>query len=114
MDNHARAMGASFIILSLIVSPAAFAAAEDPAPEKPAAQAQPDDRSYLPPWMQGQGGAENANAPGNGAAEPSQRSAAVEGGAAKKAKIVSQGQRPRRHGSRGEGLFGGFAGLFGR
>lgn len=113
MGNHARTMGASFIILSLIVGPAASTAAEDPASERPAAQAQPDDKSYLPPWMR-QGGGENSNAPGNSAAAPVQPSAAVDDGAAKKAKVASEAQRPRRRGASGDVLFGGFGALFGR
>lgn len=118
MANNARAkLGASLIVLSLTLSSAAFSAGENAVPDKPAGQAQPDDRSYLPPWMQGKGGGETANMPtGNGAngAASGQPSAAVDDDAAKKAKIASQTQKSRRHDWPGETLIGGFVGLFGR
>jgi hypothetical protein len=115
MANNAQTIGASLVIvLSLTLSSAAFPAGEEAVPDKPAAQAQPDDRSYLPPSMQGKGGGENANTPGsNGAAAP-QPSVAADDDAAKKARVASQTQRPRRHGWPGEGLIGGFVGMFGR
>ena len=52
--------GASFLVLSLIIGPAAFAAAENAGQESPS-QAEQDSKSYLPPWMQGQGGGEKAS-----------------------------------------------------
>ena len=110
--------GASFLVLSLIVSPAAFAAADSSGQEKP--QAEAEAKSYLPPWMQGKGGSDNASAPataatpGNNATQSSKTAAAGDDDTAKrKARGASQGHRSHRHNSQGGAIFGGFAGLFG-
>ena len=47
--------GASFLVLSLIVGPAAFAATDNAGQETPS-QAVQDLKSYLPPGMQGRRG----------------------------------------------------------
>jgi len=109
--------GASFLVLSLIVGPAAFAAAENAGQESPS-QAEQDSKSYLPPWMQGQGGGEKAGAPANAAAPaaamPEKKSAAASDDDARKRKArAGHGRRSRRHGSPAD-FMSGFAGLFGR
>jgi hypothetical protein len=108
--------GASFLALSLIIGPAAFAAAENAGQESPS-QAEQDSKSYLPPWMQGQGGGEKATAPANTAAPaatPESKSAAATDDDAMKRKVrAGQGRRSHRHGSQAD-FMGGFAGFFGR
>ena len=115
MVNRAQwTFGASLMVLSLIMSPAAFAAAENVAPEKPA-QAQTEDKSYLPPWMQGGGSGENAKAPANNSSTEAKSTAADEDDAAKKkSKGAAQGQKSHRHSSPQDVLFNGFAEIFGR
>ncbi len=64
MVNHAKAkFAASFLVLSLMANPAAYAAAENTPGDKPS-QTEPETKSYLPPWMQGQGGADNGSTAG--------------------------------------------------
>ena len=116
--------GASFLVLSLIVSPAAFAAADSSGQDKP--QAEAEAKSYLPPWMQGKGGTNNASAPataatvtpatpGNNATQNSKIPGAGDNDTAKrKVRGASQGHRSHRHNSQGGATFGGFAGLFGQ
>ncbi len=119
MVNRARRnYGASFLVLSLIVSPAAFAAAESSAQDKP--QAEAEAKSYLPPWMQGKSGSDNASAPAtavtpdNNATQGSKTVAAGDDETPKrKVRGASQGHRSHRHSSQGGPIFGGFAGLFG-
>jgi hypothetical protein len=120
MANRARwTYGASFLVLSLIISPAAFAAAENSGQEKPS-QAEPDSRSYLPPWMQGQGGSEKASAPANTAAPannttPESKSAAADNEPIKRrVRAGSQVQQSHAHAAPADGFIGGFVGLFGR
>lgn len=112
--------GASFLVLSLIIGPAAFAAAENAGQESPS-QAEQDSKSYLPPWMQGQGGGEKAAAPANAAAPaampaatPESKSVAATDDNAMKRKVrAGQGRRSHRHGSPAD-FMGGFVGFFGR
>ena len=118
MLNHARwRLGASFLVLSLIIGPAAFAAAENSGQEKPS-QAEPDSKSYLPPWMQGQGGGEKASTPANSAASantttPERKSAAADNEPIKRrVRSGSQAQRSHRH-AQSDGIMGGFVGFFG-
>ena len=120
MANRARwTYGASFLVLSLIISPAAFAAAENSGQEKPS-QAEPDSRSYLPPWMQGQGGSEKASAPANTAApannttQESKSAAADNEPIKRRVRAGSQVQRSHPHAAPADGFIGGFVGLFGR
>ncbi len=54
--TKAAAMPA-ILAATLLLAPLAAAAPEGAAPEAPPAQAQPDDHSYLPPWMQPQANA---------------------------------------------------------
>ena len=113
--------GASFLILSLIIGPAAFAAAENSGQDNPP-QAEQDSKSYLPPWMQGQGSGEKAGTPATTATPaavtaPESKSALASDDDAMKRKVrgASQGRRSHRHGgSSGDGFMSGFAGLFGR
>ncbi len=112
--------GASFLVLSLIISPAVFAAANNSGQEKPS-QAEPDSKSYLPPWMQGQSGSETSSAAAASEAPaanttPGSKSAAVGDNdpARKKARAGSQEQRSHRHGSLPDGFISHFVGLFGR
>ncbi|MGC2394399.1 MAG: hypothetical protein WA579_00165 [Rhodomicrobium sp.] len=108
--------GASFLVLSLIIGPAAFAAAENAGQESPS-QAEQDSKSYLPSWMQGQGGGEKAAAPANAAAPaatPESKSVAATDDNAMKRKVrAGQGRRSHRHGSPAD-FMGGFVGFFGR
>jgi hypothetical protein len=119
MANRARwTYGASFLVLSLIISPVAFAAAENADQEKPS-QAEPDSKSYLPPWMQGQGGSEKASAPANAAAPannttPESKSAAADNAPTKRRlRAGSQAQRSHRRRAPTDDFTGGFAGFFG-
>jgi hypothetical protein len=127
MANRAGWMfGASFLVLSLIIGPAAFAAADNASQDSPS-QAEQDSKSYLPPWMQGQGGGEKPGAPANTAAPatttenksapaatPENKSvAATDDDATKKKVRAGQGRRSHRHGSPVD-FMGGFVGLFGR
>ncbi len=123
MVNRARwNCGASFLVLSLIVSPAAFAAAESSGQDKP--QAEAESKSYLPPWMQGKGGGDNASAPAAAAAAVTPDNNATQGSktaaaggdddaAKRKVRAGSQAHRSHRRSSSGGAIFGGFAGLFG-
>ncbi len=109
--------GASFLVLSLIVGPPAFAATDNAGQETPS-QAEQDSKSYLPPWMQGQGGGEKAAAPANAAAPAasapeSKSTAASDDGAMKRKARAGQGRRSHRSGSPAD-FMGGFVGLFGR
>jgi hypothetical protein len=109
--------GASFLVLSLIVGPAAFAATDNAGRETPS-QAEQDSKSYLPPWMQGQGGGEKAPAPANAAAPaatPESKSAAAptDDDATKRKARAGQGRKSHRYGSPAD-FMGGFVGLFGR
>lgn len=111
--------GASFLVLSLIIGPAAFAAAENAGQESPS-QAEQDSKSYLPPWMQGQGGSEKAGAPANAAAPattattPEGKSAAASNDDAMKRRVrAGQRRRSHRHGSPAD-FMSGFVGFFGR
>ena len=123
--------GASFLVLSLIIGPAAFAAADNAGQESPS-QAGQDSKSYLPPWMQGQGSSEKASAPANTAAPaataapaptatapattaaPESKSAAASDDDAMKRKVrTGQGRRSHRHGSPAD-FMSGFVGFFGR
>jgi hypothetical protein len=127
MTNRVRwKYGASFLVLSLIASPAAFAAADNSGQETPS-QAEPESKSYLPPWMQGQGGGEHASPPASSAtpaagttpatgATPGNGSATVSDDQAAKGQVrgASQGQRRRHHRSLDDGIIGGFVGFFGR
>ncbi len=121
MVNRARRKcAASFLVLSLIISPAAFAAAaESSSQDKP--QTEAEAKSYLPPWMQGKDGNENASAgapaaaatPNNNATQGSKTTAASDNDAPKrKIRGASQGHRSHRHAS--PAIFRGFAGLFGQ
>ena len=119
MANRARwTYGASFLVLSLIVSPAAFAAAENTDQEK-TSQAQPDSRSYLPPWMQGQGSGDKASAsantavPSNTSTTESKSAAADNEPVRKRVRAGSQVQRSRPRTAPAGDVFGGLAGLFG-
>ncbi len=109
--------GASFLVLSLITNSAAFAAAENSSQEKPS-QAEPESKSYLPPWMQGQGGGDNSNAPATSATNtaPGSKSAAASDNEPirRKARGGSQERRSHRHTSQPDGFVSGFVGLFGR
>jgi hypothetical protein len=113
--------GASFLVLSLIIGPAAFAAADNVGQESPS-QAGQDSKSYLPPWMQGQGSSEKASAPANTAAPattattptPESKSTAASNDDAMKRKVrAGQGRRSHRHGSPAD-FMSGFVGFFGR
>ena len=109
--------GASFLVLSLIIGPAAFAATDNASQESPS-QAEQDSKSYLPPWMQGQGGGEKAAAPANTAAPatstPENKSATAADNDAMKRKVrAGHGRRSHRHGSPAD-FMGGFVGFFGR
>jgi hypothetical protein len=117
MTNRAGwIFGASFLVLSLIIGPAAFAAAENAAQESPS-QAEQDSKSYLPPWMQGQGSSEKAAASANtaapAAAPESKSTAATDDDAMKKKVRAGQGRRSHWYGSPAD-FMGGFVGLFGR
>ena len=114
---------ASFLVLSLIIGPAALAAAENAGQESPS-QAEQDSKSYLPPWMQGQGGGEKTAAPANtaapattaapAAATPESKSVvATDDPAMKRKARAGQGRRSHRHGSPTD-FIGGFVGFFGR
>ncbi len=112
--------GAFFLVLSLIIGPAAFAAAENSGQEN-ASQAEQDSKSYLPPWMQGQGSGEKAGAPATAAAPaavtaPEGKSASTGDDDAMKKKVrgASQGRRSHRRGSSPDGFMSGFVGLFGQ
>jgi hypothetical protein len=119
MASRARwTLGASFLVLSVIISPAAFAATEDSGQEKPT-QAEPDSRSYLPPWMQGQGSTEKASGtantatPANNTASQS-KSAAVDNEPVKRrVRAGNQVRRSHRAAAPADGLMGGFVGFFG-
>ncbi len=120
MINRARRnYGMCFLVLSLIVSPAAFAAAESSATDNP--QAESEAKSYLPPWMQGKtGSSENASTtataatPDQKTAQPSKTEVQVNNETAKKkVRGANEGQRSHFHGSPAD-IFKGFAGLFGR
>lgn len=120
MTNRARwTYGASFLALSLMISPAAFAAAENSGQEKPS-QAEPDSKSYLPPWMQGQGGSEKASAPADTAAPANNATAESKPAAAdnepikRRPRAGSRVRRSHRHSAPDDGFVGGFVGLFGR
>ena len=95
------------------------AAAENSGQEKPS-QAEPDSRSYLPPWMQGQGGSEKASAPANTAApannttQESKSAAADNEPIKRRVRAGSQVQRSHPHAAPADGFIGGFVGLFGR
>ena len=47
----------AILAAALLLPPLAIAAPEGAAPEAPQAQVQPDDHSYLPPWMEPQANA---------------------------------------------------------
>jgi len=121
MINRVRwKYGASFLALSLIASPAAFAAADNSGQQTPS-QAEPESKSYLPPWMQGQGGGEHASPPASSAAPatgatPGNGSATVSDDQAAKGRMrgASQGQRRRHRRWSDDGIIGGFVGFFGR
>jgi hypothetical protein len=112
--------GASFLVLSLIINSAAFAAAENSGQEKPS-QAEPESKSYLPPWMQGQGGGENSSAPANSSSSATNTAPGTKSAAAsdnepirRKARGGSQERKSHRHNAQSDGFVSGFAGLFGR
>ncbi len=110
MVNSARGSGAAaLLIVALFASPAAYAAAEDSAVEKPV-QAAPDDRTYLPPWMQNPPVSAAAGAPLKEGA-PTQTAQTADTDAAKKAKSP---QGHRRRDWPGGALFRGVAEMFGR
>ncbi len=117
-DRTRCRFGASLLVLSLIIGPAAFAAAEDSGAEKPS-QAEPDSRSYLPPWMQGQGGSEKASAPGNAAApantttQESKSTAADNEPTKRRVRAGGQVRRSHAHAAPADGVMGGFIGFFG-
>jgi hypothetical protein len=129
MTNRVRwKYGASFLVLSLIASPAAFAAADNSGQETPS-QAEPESKSYLPPWMQGQGGGEHASPPASPAtpatggtpgpatgATPGNGSAATSDDQAAKGQVrgASQGQRRRHRRWSDDDIIGGVVGFFGR
>ena len=120
MANRARwTYGAAFLALSLMISPAAFAAAENTDQEKPS-QAEPDSKSYLPPWMQGQGGSEKASAPANTGAPANNTATESKSAAAdnepikRRPRAGSQVRRSHPHRAPDDGFIGGFVGLFGR
>jgi hypothetical protein len=101
----------------LILSPAAFAAAENSGQEK-TSQEEPDSKSYLPPWMQGKGGSEKAVAQANTASSanptPESKSAAADREPIRRRpRAGSQVRRSRPHGAPADGLMGGFVGFFG-
>jgi hypothetical protein len=116
--------GASFLVLSLIIGPAAFAATDNAGQESPS-QTEQDSKSYLPPWMQGQGGGEKAAAPATTTAAPANTAAPAatpesksvaaptDDNAMKRKARAGQGRRSHRHGSPAD-FMGGFVGLFGR
>jgi hypothetical protein len=87
---------AALLILSSILSQAASAAAED-AGAGTTPTAQPEAKSYLPPWMQDNGGAGNTGATGNNGPEAGKPVAVSEDDAKKKANSTGQGQRRHRH-----------------
>jgi len=105
--------GLALFACLMLASPASIQAAEDPAPA--AQPSKEDDRSYLPPWMQGQ---DTANS--NGVASANSAANAENGGAPAVANAdqalakgpSQQQQKPRR--SRSSGFLGSLAGLFGR
>ena len=111
-----RKFAASFIVFSLIICPAAFAAAEDsPSSQEKPAQAEPEAKSYLPPWMQSQGSGENPGAPAaNGTQANNAATAADDDAAKKKVPASNQGRKSHRHGSSPDNIISGFVGLFGR
>ncbi len=121
--------GASFLVLSLIIGPAAFAAAEN-AGQESRSQGEQESKSYLPPWMQGQGGGEKAGAPANTPApaatttpesksapattRPESKSAAASDNDARKRRVrAGRGRRSHRRGSPAD-FMSGFVGFFGR
>lgn len=107
---------ACFLVLSSVAAPSVFAAEETA--QEPPSQTAPDSRSYLPPWMQGQGGGqtpENAGAPAgaSGATSAGDASAATGAGSRRETRSAYGAHRPRRtHRGGGNDFFRGFAGLF--
>jgi hypothetical protein len=88
-----RAVGCAQLFvpaLALFISQAAAAAPEGGTQEAQPAQAQPDDHSYLPPWMQKR---EMAGI-GDGTAGPADPN---NPNSAQKTPALSQGQKPQRH-----------------
>jgi hypothetical protein len=112
-----RGYKASLLVLSLVVSPSVYAAAENPPADKPAqAAAAPDDKSYLPPWMRGEPTTAALGAPLREgaqaqAAQPAQTLMASD---ARKAKGADQAQRRRQNSWPGGFFFRGVADFFGR
>jgi hypothetical protein len=102
----------------VIIGPAAFAATENAGQDNPS-QAEPDSRSYLPPWMKGQGAGEKASTPPNSAAPanhimPGSKSAAADNEPIKRrVRSGSQVRRSHRHSTPANDFIGGFPGLFG-
>ena len=114
MVGHGMAkMAAVHLALCLAVCPAARAA-DDTETAKPS-QADPDDRSYLPPWMQNQNAATVAASPAATAVTPPAKSAeAGDQDALKKPKNSSPAQKIHWNGFFDNPLTRGVAGVFGR
>lgn len=91
MVNRVRAkFAASFLVVSLVASPAVYAAADNAAAEKPAQTAPDDSKSYLPPWMQSRDGGLTAT-PRRKAEAPRKTAQVIDADAQKKkAKTTSQ------------------------
>jgi hypothetical protein len=113
MVSSVRAkFAASFLVVSLLASPAVYAAADNAEAEKPA-QAAPDDaKSYLPPWMQG--GNVGQTTPARRKADAPRKTAQIVDADAQKKKArqsqIPQNQRPAPESS---AFLRGVAELFG-
>ncbi len=98
VDSVRARFVASFLVVSLFASPVVYAAADNAEPEKTAQTAPDDAKTYLPPWMQGRDGGQDAVARPKAEA-PRKKSAEVvdadaQGKKAKAATQVPHNQRP--------------------
>ncbi len=109
MAHRARwKYGASCLVLSLIISSAAFAATESAVQETPS-QADPESKSYLPPWMQGERDHETAGA--TSAAQTGKSAVIADRESAKR---KARARKARERAAQPKGFMRGFAQLFGQ
>jgi hypothetical protein len=113
MVNGVRAkFAASVLVVSLLASPAVYAAADNAEAEKSAQTAPDDAKSYLPPWMQGRNGGQTATARQKVEA-PRKTAQVVDADAQKKKARQSQVLQNRRPAPESSAFLRGVAELFG-
>jgi hypothetical protein len=103
---------ASFLVVSLLASPLAYAAADNAEAEKPAQTAPDDPKTYLPPWMKGREGDQAATARQKAEA-PRETAEVVDADARRRKARQSQVLQNRRPTPESSAFMRGVAELFG-